>query len=197
VAGRPADHLSEREPPAGGELAVRLGGRLRERRLALGRTLADVAREADLSTSYLSAVEHGSNMPSLPVLARLVHALRLTLHELLRDEDRTHLRTGDLPDAPGAQELDHPQLRLRVSALVSRPGESGVAPVPIAHATVFVFVERGALLVEVDGTPFALGQGDALDAVDVGDIRWESLGEVAAVSVWGASRARSLSVRDA
>jgi transcriptional regulator with XRE-family HTH domain len=191
VAGRPADHLSE--PPAGGELAVRLGSRLRERRMALGRTLADVAREADVSTSYLSAVEHGANMPSLPVLARLVHALRLTLHELLKDEDRTHIRTGELPDAPGAEELDHPQLRLRVSALVSRPGESGVAPVPIAHATVFVFVERGALLVEVDGSPYPLGQGDAVDAVDVGDIRWESLGEVPAVSLWGASRPRTLS----
>jgi len=190
VAGRPADHLSD--PPAGGELAVRLGSRLRERRVALGRTLADVAREADVSTSYLSAVEHGANMPSLPVLARLVHALRLTLHELLKDEDRTHIRTGELPDAPGAEELDHPQLRLRVSALVSRPGESGVAPVPIAHATVFVFVERGALLVEVDGSPYPLGQGDALDAVDVGDIRWESLGEVPAVSLWGASRPRTL-----
>jgi transcriptional regulator with XRE-family HTH domain len=193
VAGRPADHLTE--PPAGGELAVRLGARLRERRLALGRTLADVAREADVSTSYLSAVEHGANMPSLPVLARLVHALRLTLHELLKDEDRTHVRTGELPDAPGAHELDHSELRLRVSALVSQPGESGPAPVPIAHATVFVFVERGALIVEVDGSPYALGQGDALDAVDVADIRWESLGEVPAVSVWGASRPRSLSAR--
>ena len=191
MAGRPADHLSE--PPAGGELAVRLGRRLRERRMALGRTLADVAREADVSTSYLSAVEHGANMPSLPVLARLVHALRLTLHELLKDEDRTHIRTGGLPDAPGAEDLDHPQLRLRVSALVSQPGEHGVAPVPIAHATVFVFVERGALLVEVDGSPYPLGQGDALDAVDVGDIRWESLGEVPAVSLWGASRPRTLS----
>ena len=64
---------------------------------------------------------------------------------------------------------------------------------PIAHATVFVFVERGALLVEVDGSPYPLGQGDALDAVDVGDIRWESLGEVPAVSLWGASRPRTLS----
>jgi transcriptional regulator with XRE-family HTH domain len=188
VAGRPADHLSE--PPAGSELAVRLGRRLRKRRLALGRTLADVAKEADVSTSYLSAVEHGANMPSLPVLARLVHALRLTLHELLKHEDRMHVRTGELAEGPAAHELDHPQLRLRVASLVSRPGDEGPAPVPVPGETVFVFVERGALVVEVDGTPYALGQGDALDAVDVGDIRWESLGELPAVSVWGAARPR-------
>jgi transcriptional regulator with XRE-family HTH domain len=170
---------------------MRLGSRLRERRLALGRTLADVAKEAELSTSYLSAVEKGANMPSLPVLARLVHALRLTLHELLRHEDRMHARAGEIDEGPGARELDHPDLRLCVASLVCEPGDQGTAPVPVPGATVFVFVERGALLVEVDGAPHALGQGDALDAVDVGDIRWESLGEVTAVSVWGASRARS------
>jgi transcriptional regulator with XRE-family HTH domain len=189
VAGRPADHLSQ--SPAGGELAVRLGGRLRTRRQALGRTLADVAREAELSTSYLSAVEKGASMPSLPVLARLVHALRLTLHELLQDEDRMRVRTGELTEQAGVSELGHDDLRLRVASLVAAPGDSGPAPVPVAGATVFVFVERGALLVEVDGTPHALGQGDALDAVDVHDIRWESLGELPAVSVWGASRARA------
>ena len=190
MARRPADHLATE---SGGEaLARRLGARLRERRLALGRTLADVAGEAAVSVSYLSALEKGANMPSLPVLARLVHALRLTLHELLREEDRLHVRSGDLvADGPGARDLDHPDLRLRVASLVSEPGERGEAPVPVPGATVFVFVERGALVVEVDGAPYALGAGDALDAVDVGDIRWESLGETPTLSVWGASRARS------
>jgi transcriptional regulator with XRE-family HTH domain len=191
VAGRPADHLATSNG-AGGELARRLGVRLRERRLTLGRTLADVAGEADLSVSYLSAVEKGANMPSLPVLARLVHALRLTLHELLREEDRQNVRAGDLT-ADGARvlELHHPDLRLRVASLVSGPAERGEAPVPVPGASVFVFVERGALVVEVDGAPYALGAGDALDAVDVGDMRWESLGETGTVSLWGASHARS------
>jgi transcriptional regulator with XRE-family HTH domain len=190
VAGRPADHLSRE--PGGDALAQRLGPRLRERRLALGRTLADVAGEANLSVSYLSAVEKGANMPSLPVLARLVHALRLTLHELLRGADRLQVRAGDIaPERPGPLDLDHPDLRLRVASLLSQPGERGGAPLPVPGCMVFVFVERGALAVEVDGMPYALGAGDALDAVEVGDIRWESLGETASLSLWGASRARS------
>jgi transcriptional regulator with XRE-family HTH domain len=135
VAGRPADHLTAGSD--GDALGRRLGVRLRDRRLALGRTLADVAGEAELSVSYLSAVEKGANMPSLPVLARLVHALRLTLHELLRDEDRLHVRAGDLTrngDGAGALELHHPDLRLRVASLVAQPGERGGAPVPVpAH----------------------------------------------------------------
>jgi transcriptional regulator with XRE-family HTH domain len=189
VAGRSADHLVAAN---GGEaLALRLGARLRDRRTALGKTLADVAGEAGISGSYLSAVEKGANMPSLPVLGRLVHALRLTLHELLREDDRVQVRVGEIDlDSPGTQELHHPELRLRTVALRSGAGERGQAPVPVAGWAVFVFIDSGALVVEVDGTPHALGAGDALDAVDVGDIRWESLGETAALSVWGASRPR-------
>lgn len=186
MAGRPADHLT----PDGEEaLAGRLGARLRARRLALRRTLADVAGEADVSVSYLSAVEKGINMPSLPVLARLVHALRLTLHELLREEGPMQVRAGAIAaSAPDVQELGHPDLRLHVAAVASSPGQQGQAPLPVAGFTVFVFVERGALALEVDGSLHALGQGDALDAVDVHDIRWETLGEMPALSVWGASR---------
>jgi transcriptional regulator with XRE-family HTH domain len=186
MARRPADHLS-----ADGEeaLAGRLGARLRARRRALHRTLADVAGEADVSVSYLSAVEKGVNTPSLPVLARLVHALRLTLHELLREESGHQVRAGAIASGePGVQELGHPDLRLHVAAICSAPGEQGGAPLPVAGFTVFVFVERGALALEVDGALHALGQGDALDAVDVTDIRWETLGEMTALSVWGASR---------
>jgi transcriptional regulator with XRE-family HTH domain len=194
VAGRPADHLATGN---GGEaLARRLGGRLRDRRLALERTLSDVAGEAGISVSYLSAVEKGANMPSLPVLARLVHALRLTLHELLREDDRLQMRTGEIAgDEPGVRELNHPDLRLRVASLVSEAGGRGNAPLPVGGAALFVFVERGALLVEVDGTPYALGAGDALDAVEVGVVEWQSLGETATLSLWGASRPRARSAR--
>ncbi len=190
MAGRSADHLTRDDQ--GEALAERLGVRLRERRRALGRTLADVAGEAALSVSYLSAIEKGAHMPSLPVLARLVHALRLTLHELLREEDRPQVRSGDItPAQPGPLVLDLADLRLRVASLLSEPGERGQAPLPVAGSTVFVFVERGALVVEVDGAPYALGAGDALDAVEVGVVRWESLGETPTLSVWGSSRARS------
>jgi transcriptional regulator with XRE-family HTH domain len=188
MAGGPTNHLSEL-PGEDGNLAHRLGGRLRARRQTLGRTLADVAGEADLSTSYLSAIEHGTSMASLPVLARLVHALRLTLHELLRDEDRMHVEAGELGDDAGALDLHHPALRLGVASLVSEPGQTGDAPVP--GTAMFVFVERGALIVEIDGTPYALGQGDSLDAVAVGEARWESIGELRSVSLWGTSAPRS------
>jgi transcriptional regulator with XRE-family HTH domain len=177
-------------------LALRVGTRLRERRLALGQTLADVAGEAGISVSYLSQVEKGTNMPSLPVLGRLVHALRLTLHELLREQDRLQVRVGEIDaEEAGVHDLHHQDLRLRVASLVGEAGDQGDAPVPVAEHAVFVFVDRGALLLEVDGAPYALGAGDALDAVDVAAIHWQTLGEGTAVSVWGASRPRTRPAR--
>jgi|1186.fasta_scaffold525502_2 transcriptional regulator with XRE-family HTH domain len=188
MAGRPADHLDTR----GAALQQRLGSRLRERRLALGHTLADVASEAEISVSYLSAVEKGTNMPSLPVLGRLVHALRLTLHELLREDDRVQVRVGEIAIGDvGVRDLDHSDLRLRVSSLVSEAGDRGEAPVPVVDHAVFVFVDRGALVVEVDGMPYALGAGDALDVVDIAELRWQTLGEDTALSLWGSSRPRT------
>lgn len=190
MARQSPDHLSEASEPAD-DLARRLGARVRARRVVQGRTLADVANEAGVSVSYLSAIELGTNVPSLPILARLVHALRLTLHELLKGEQRLHVRDGEVDFGDiGTQELHHPSMRLRVASVVAGPAQQGDAPLPLGNATVFVFVERGALLVEVDGSPYALGQGDALDAVEVTDMRWQTLGELATVSIWGASPAR-------
>ena len=73
-------------------LAARVGARLRKRRSELGRTLAEVAGEADVSVSYLSAVEHGGSVPSLPVLARITHALDVPIADVLRGEDEMRLK---------------------------------------------------------------------------------------------------------
>ncbi|GAB3065092.1 hypothetical protein GCM10027053_30280 [Intrasporangium mesophilum] len=48
---------------------------LRRRRLAAGRTLADVAAEAGVSMAYLSEVERGLKEPSSEVLAAICIAL--------------------------------------------------------------------------------------------------------------------------
>jgi transcriptional regulator with XRE-family HTH domain len=66
------------EPTAEEPLGTRVGGRIRQRRRELGRKLAEVAADAGLSVGYLSSIEKGGKVPSLPVLARLSH--RSTVH---------------------------------------------------------------------------------------------------------------------
>ena len=60
---------------------LELGGRVRELRRAAGLTQADVA--APFSAAYISAIEHGIVVPSLPALVVLASRLGVEPAELL------------------------------------------------------------------------------------------------------------------
>jgi transcriptional regulator with XRE-family HTH domain len=83
------------------ELLQQLGGRIRQARKARGLTQAELAEVADLSTHFISMVEHGEVSPSLPTLARLAAALNLSLSSIF-DFDRSY--------TPSPQELAIHQL---------------------------------------------------------------------------------------
>ena len=91
MTARPVD-APRPTPP----LRVLLGHVLRRHRNAQRRTLADVAREARVSTQYLSELERGRKEASSEVLAALCRALRLDLTDLLAEvrEDVLVLRSS-------------------------------------------------------------------------------------------------------
>ena len=70
---------------------VLTGTRLRERRLALGRRQADVARAAAISAAYLNLIEHNRRPPGPAVLARLAEALDLAPEALEMGDHEAHL----------------------------------------------------------------------------------------------------------
>ncbi|MGH3036525.1 MAG: helix-turn-helix domain-containing protein [Gaiellaceae bacterium] len=168
------------------ELGASVGERLRQRRRALGLTLKEEARQAGISTSYLSAIETGNSVPSLPILARVVGVLGLSLNEVLRDVGRTVVRTGRLAtDEPGVRVASHEDLLLEVAFVVSEDGEPGTCPVPTSGHEVFVYVLEGALEVTVDGDPYDLQAGDSLD-VDSPDRLEYRPGAARTTAVWAA-----------
>jgi transcriptional regulator with XRE-family HTH domain len=59
-----------------------VGRELREERRTAGRTLADVAGRAGVSTQYLSEIERGRKEPSSEVLGAVAGALGLRLVDL-------------------------------------------------------------------------------------------------------------------
>ena len=63
--------------------ALTLGRRIRERRLALGMKLEQLAAAVDRAPSQLSAIENGKREPSLPILRALAQALQSSVDELL------------------------------------------------------------------------------------------------------------------
>ena len=92
MTARPVDATRRPTPP----LRVLLGHVLRRHRLSQRRTLADVSRDARVSTQYLSELERGRKEASSEVLAALCRALHLDLTDLLAEvrEDVIVLRSA-------------------------------------------------------------------------------------------------------
>lgn len=183
MAGSPGADLNQ--PP---DLATRVGRRLRRRRTALGLTLGEAARLADISVSHLSAIEIGRKVPSLPILAKVVAMLDLSLYDVLRDVARPTLRTGRLDTTTaGAAMISHEELVLRVATVVASPGDRGDAPVPVAGCEVFVYLRQGELQVSVDSATFDLGPGDTLDTDPAGTMGYRARGRRRSVSIWASA----------
>lgn len=172
-------------------IGVVLGERMRERRLELGKKLAQIAAEADVSVGYLSAIENGISIPSLPVLARISHALELSLSEMLRKSASPRLARGRMTHALGRKSLAASGSHMQIVRLASRPGHAGRAPVALDETDVFVFLHHGRLTVAVDGTSFELEEGDALHCDMPHEIEWRVPGPDRAVALWvGAAQER-------
>jgi transcriptional regulator with XRE-family HTH domain len=174
----------------GSTLGLRVGSRIKERRLELGRKLSEVAANADMSAGYLSSIENGGKVPSLPVLARLSHALDMSLAEMLRTSASTRLARGSLSDRPGQEHLNADGSQLQIVRLSSRPGERGEAPLTVGPGDVFVYVHSGQLTVEIDGALFEVGPGDALHGDRPRSLTWQATGTATVTSIWAAAPPR-------
>jgi transcriptional regulator with XRE-family HTH domain len=175
------------EPTTGESLGARVGTRIRQRRLELDRTLAEVAASADLSVGYLSSIEKGGKVPSLPVLARLAHALEMSLAEILRTSASSRLSRGSLTSRLGQERLNAEGSQLRIVRLSGKPGSRGKAPLAFGRGDVFVYVHRGEFEIDVDGSVFEVGAGDALHGDRPRSMTWRVTGDQTATSVWAAA----------
>lgn len=105
-------------------LRERLGLALRLERTAQGRTLAEVARRAGISTQYLSEIERGVKDPSSEVLDAAAGALGLGLPDLLmlvlgslqRDDRRTPVSLYPAAASPTPARSGHNQVTLSLVA---------------------------------------------------------------------------------
>ena len=63
----------------------RLGKRIREERLRLNLTQAQLAEDIDISDTYIGAIERGERSLTLDTLVRLVNRLGVTIDYMLSD----------------------------------------------------------------------------------------------------------------
>ena len=80
-----------------------IGGQLRARRTAAGRTVASVAADAGLSVPYVANLENGRGNPTTTALTRLAGALGMRLLVTLeRDEDSQQAEGARSPEVPAS-----------------------------------------------------------------------------------------------
>lgn len=168
-------------------LGATLGPRLRDRRTALGKTLAEIAAEADVSPGYISAIEKGTSIPSLPVLARIAHALDVSLAEMLRSSNSALLARGHISDSARAEDLAARGSELQIVRHYAEPGKSGHAPVSVGSGDVFIYVHQGRLEVTLEDGVFELGPGDALHCDRPRTVKWRAPARTASITLWVAA----------
>ena len=163
--------LRDTQQPPPDPIAV-LGARVRELRRDRGLTLKELGREARLSYPFLSQLERGLARPSMSSVERIARALDVPVSTLWRGPRRERarvVRAGDgrvtahlVPGAPGGVRDvlgDGSPLRVREWSGGARawPEEGDTTT-----GDVLVYVVRGAVDVDLDGTVHALREGDSL-----------------------------------
>jgi XRE family transcriptional regulator, regulator of sulfur utilization len=157
------------------DAAIEVGARVRALREAMGLSLRDLSSRTAVSPPMLSQVERGETSPTLAVAARIAGGLELTLSQLLRLDEGTHLtivragegrsrlreghRTEELTPALPGQRADVTRHELAPAASTGGPGDPPLHE-PGSRETAIVL--EGELTLEVDGESHIL---DAWDSV--------------------------------
>jgi transcriptional regulator with XRE-family HTH domain len=154
------------------DTATGLGARVRALRHERGLTLKALGRQAGLSHPFLSQLERGLARPSVGSVERIAGALGVPVAALWsapRGEGARVVRADEgrvaaHPDADapgGVRSLSDNGEPLRVREW-SGGGRSWPEHTETTPGTVMLYVVRGALELDLDGTVHALSEGDAL-----------------------------------
>ncbi len=172
--------------------AAATGERLRTLRTRLGLSLREAAARADLSVSFISAVERGVTGASLAALTRLISAYGSTLGEVLRvAEPRAGrlVRPADRPvlDPGGGiriEDLATSPTQLESQLFVLAPDASSDGY--YAHqGEEFMYVLSGSLKVWLDDAEeYELAPGDALTFPSTLAHRFRALGPAETRLIW-------------
>ncbi len=161
------------EQTGNGGAAVTLGARVRTMRRERGLTLKELGRRADLSHPFLSQLERGLARPSVGSMERIARGLDVPVEMLwtgfARRTDAAVIRRdgGDAkshpdPAAPGGIRV----LAGRGEPLTVCEWSGGSRRWPedaeVMPGEVLLYVARGGLEIDLDGSVHALEEGDAL-----------------------------------
>jgi transcriptional regulator with XRE-family HTH domain len=155
---------------------IHIGPRVRALREAMDLSLRDLAERSGVSAPMLSQVERGETSPTLAVANRIAAGLELRLSQLLRlDEEgsvsvvrRAERRRGGgraghdfeilTPPLPGQRA----ELSRHVLAAGAATGGEGDPPMHEPGSREIALVERGTVVLHIDGLQYELAEGDTV-----------------------------------
>jgi transcriptional regulator with XRE-family HTH domain len=156
---------------------IRIGPRVRALREGMDLSLRDLAERSGVSAPMLSQVERGETSPTLAVAARIASGLDLRLSQLLRLDEGgsvTIVRAGERRRG-GSATAGHtvevltaplPGQRAELSRHVLAPGAQtggpGDPPMHEPGSREITLVERGAVVLHIDGDEHELSAGDCV-----------------------------------
>ncbi len=151
---------------------IDVGNRIKSIRKRKGLTLQNLSEKSGMSATAISAIERNVSSPTVNTLASIGKALGESLSSLLGEAEIAYVVTrADGRERPAAQGsgVDFQSLATGVPgqrfvpmiAILAPGATSGDDPVN-RDADDFLFVMRGMLDVESNGTTIRLGEGDSL-----------------------------------
>ena len=159
-----------------GKLADAIGAQIREYRKQLQMTVADVARQSDLSPGMLSKIERGISSPSLNTIAAIANALNVPVTAFFRkyeeQRDCTYVKAsqGLEIERPGTRAghvyhlLGH-NIGGRINAepyLITLSDKSEVFPLFQHPGIEFIYLLEGEVIYRHANQTYHLREGDSL-----------------------------------
>lgn len=150
-----------------------LGRRVRDERIRRGLSLQRLSKKSRVSTSMISAIERGAKAATVIVLDRIATGLNTSLSRLLDKESRARvivLRHNRQKVAKAAAGWERrilspvlPGVEFELMRTTLGPSVDAGVFLPHAHGSrEYVAVEKGALLLALDGEPHTLKAGDSI-----------------------------------
>lgn len=153
-----------------------IGAQVRALRTALGMTMADLARQAQISVGMLSKIENGQTSPSLTTLQNLSTALNIPLGSFFAQYDdkreasfvkagegltieRRGSKSGHIYQLLGASLRN----RIRMEPyLITLTEDSDAYPIFQHEGVEFIFMLEGAVIYRHGDQDYRMAPGDAL-----------------------------------
>ena len=175
---------------------AQLGAAIRHRRKALGKTLVEVAREADLTTGFISQVERGISSPSLSSLMTIAAALQTSIEQLLSvPEEFSEYIPSDKRQtySLGTRGRRYEKLgpgfagALFYPSIIHRP--AGHVSEKMCHkGEVFCYLLSGRLEYHLDGDVHIMSAGDTIHHDTSKPHYSKVLGDEGSVEMWVSTR---------